>query len=179
MKKMTSMTRNHMLTQQLITWLTKPTMTIVMLLLIAATSYATGHAPLSLSGQSNTQLGEYVITELPSETLNGEQVRKFELKYENARNPIQIVLIEKAKCKDYIVYANDLEVKYVCNKQGFGAQKLTGKHARFNPELNARFVSAEALAQQQKLSNGSLTEKDALGLVACYFPALAKHINIL
>ena len=153
-------------------------------LMVSLLSFGTNFAPtdaetVALKGNSNTVMGEYQITELPAETINGETLRKFEMSYQNGKNPVVILIDEKANCKDYIVRSKNLELKYVCKKSGFGAQLINGKLSKYDPTVNAYFLSAEELANQARISDGGLTVEQALGLIASYYPALMKHKELL
>lgn len=160
--------------------------TYVTLLMIAvvcsfsATLFASNNGtPSLLNGETNTLLGNYTISEVAPETIKGETLRKFELIYENGKAPVIIYLMEKPKCKDYIVRSNTMEVKYSCRKSGFGAEMLLGKFAMYSSVANGQFIAQEALAQQKKITTSEIETEKALGLIACYYPSLFKNINLL
>jgi len=132
-----------------------------------------------VNGNSQTSLGEYTVTELEPESFKGETLRKFEITYENTQTPVIILLQEKSNCRNYLVRSNTMEIKYSCRKSGFAAEILYGKFARYSPEANSTFISQEALKNQEKISDGNLDINNALGLIACYYPALLKDINQL
>lgn len=142
-------------------------------------TYAKAADFVSLNGASNTALGTYQIMELPSENVKGATMRKFELKYENAKEAVVIYLSDTPKCREYAVLSNGLDIQYVCSKKSFGAKALSGKMLRHNPDVDAIFVNADELARQQKISEGELGVETALGYIACYYPALVKHIDLL
>jgi hypothetical protein len=148
-------------------------------LLIISSNLFAGNGQVIANGNSQTSLGGYAITELTPETIKGETLRKFEITYENAQAPVTILLQEKSNCKNYIVRSNTMEIKYSCRKSGFGASILSGKMAVYSPEANSMFISAEALKNQGRISGGELDVNSALGLIACYYPALLKDINLL
>lgn len=134
---------------------------------------------VNLNGATNTSLGSYAITELASEEVKGELMRKFELKYENAKDVVVIYLSTNARCREYSVLSNGLDIQYVCTKKSFGARPLIGKLLRHKPEVDAVFVNEDELARQQKLSSGELSVEEALGYIACFYPALVKHQNLI
>ena len=153
---------------------------IAVLFSFSATILASSNGnPSSLNGETNTLLGAYTISELEPETIEGETLRKFELTYENGKAPVFIYLCEKSRCKEYIVRSNTMEVKYSCRKSGFGAEILYGKLAMYSSEANAHFISQDALDQQKKITTTEIETEKALGLIACYYPALFKNINLL
>ena len=106
-------------------------------------------------------------------------MRTFELTFENAQKTVLIYLDEHAKCRDYIVRSKNLEVRYVCNKASFGVQFLTGKQMKYDPALNALFLSQDEFVKQGKISEGELPVESALGLIASYYPSLLKSPNLL
>ena len=134
---------------------------------------------INLNGKSNTSLGDYTIKELPPVNMNGEMVRNFELTYEKAHKSVLIYLDERANCKDYIVRSKNLERRYACKKTSFGAQLLSGKHMKYDPALNALFLSHEEFEKQQVISEGGLPIASALGLIASYYPSLLKSTDLL
>jgi hypothetical protein len=146
---------------------------------VCLTVSASDDGTITLKGNSNTKVGEYQIKELPAETINGETLRKFELVYENAKNPVLIYLSERTNCRDYIVRSKNMEIKYVCKKNGFGAQLLTGKFVKYDPTVNSYFIMNDELVNQSKISEGGLTIDEALGLIASYYPALLKSTDLL
>lgn len=134
---------------------------------------------IALNGNSNTSFGNYEIKELPAVPMNGETLRTFELTYENAQKPVTIYIDERSNCRDYIVRSKNLEVKYVCKKTSFGVEQLLGKHMKYNPAINALFLSQEEFEKQQKIAEGGLPIPSALGLIASYYPGLLKSPKLL
>ncbi len=132
-----------------------------------------------LKGNSNTNFGNYEIKELPPVNTDGETMRAFELTYENAQKPVLIYLDERSNCTDYIVRSKNLEVRYACKKASFGVQLLSGKQMKYDPEINALFLSEEEFQNQKKISEGSLPISAALGLIANYYPGLLKSEDLL
>jgi hypothetical protein len=57
-----------------------------------STSMSAEKATVLASGNSQTELGEYQITELEPEIIKNETLRKFQLNYENGSAPITILL---------------------------------------------------------------------------------------
>jgi hypothetical protein len=158
------------------------TLSIMLLVtLFTATANATDIPAnsISLSGNSNTWLGNYAVKELAPVTINGVTMRTFELSYKNAASPVMIYLNQRENCRDYIVRSKNLEVKYVCNKSGFGVKMVTGKFRQYDPNLNDRFLSRDEFAKQGMISEGGLEIASALGLIASYYPALFERPDLL
>jgi hypothetical protein len=152
-------------------------LSMMLLLGLGSAKANSAPAPEAISGNSQTLLGTYQITELEPEIVNKETLRKFQLTYENGNAPITIFLNERTKCKDYIVRSNVMEVQYVCNKQGFGATTVNSKFSMYPEQTNELFLSTEALGYQSKITDGEISIEKALGLIACYYPSLLKNMQ--
>ncbi len=150
---------------------------LTMMLFVGLGSVKANSAPEAITGNSQTVLGAYQITELEPETIKKETLRKFQLTYENGNAPITIYLNERSKCNDYIVRSNVMEVQYVCNKQGFGATTVNSKFSLYPEQTNNMFHSTEALGYQSKITDGEISIEKALGLIACYYPSLLKNMQ--
>jgi len=138
--------------------------------------------PLSaktIQGQSNSTLGTYQIKQIAPVKAGGEELQAYQLSYENSENPITILVDKTSRCSNYIVRSKNLEVRYVCNKHGFGAKLLNAKFQRFSPTVNGYYLNENALQNQGKLSTNQVSREEALGLIAAYFPALAKDVKFL
>jgi len=133
----------------------------------------------TIQGQSNSTLGTYQVKEIAPVKVGGEELQAYQLSYENSENPITILVDKTAKCSNYIVRSKNFEVRYICNRHGFGAKLVNGKFQRFDPTVNSYYLSEKALENQGKLSTNQLSEEEALGLIAVYFPALAKDVTFL
>lgn len=156
-------------------------MFLMLFLSIITTSIASNPADtvINLKGQSNTWLGDFQVKELPAVTENGQLMRTFELSYAKAEKTVMIYLSESSECREYIVRSKNLEVKYLCDKSGFGAKLVTGKLRKYDPQVNALFLSKEEFKKQSKISEGGLEAASALGLIASYYPSLLKSSNLL
>src|SRR5690554_7965986 len=105
------------------------------MLLVGIISASATSGPKTLSGNSQTILGEYQITELEPETENNETMRKFQLDYENGVAPVTIYLSERRNCREYIVRSKVMEVQYVCNKKGFGATPVSSRNSLYPEQI--------------------------------------------
>ncbi len=155
---------------------------LVITMMIVITGFnvnAAENEAINLQGDSNTKMGTYQIKEQPAENIEGKTLRKFELVYQNAKNPVTIYLDEKENCRDYIVRSKNMEIKYVCKKNGFGAQLLSGKYVKYDPKVNSYFIATDELTNQSRISEGGITPENALGLIASYYPSLLKSTDLL
>ncbi len=153
---------------------------IVSLFMLISTGQIKANSTIELiKGNSHTILGEYNIVEREAEKLGNLTLRKFELIYENAENPVFIYLNERKKCSEYIVRSSVMEVMYKCSKNGFGAEEVKALFTKYPQEINRLFLSTDALNYQAKISSNEVSLETALGLIACYYPDLLKNINNL
>ena len=151
---------------------------VTFIVLMMVGTFANAASLVSLNGETSTTMGRYEISEVASEEIKGEMMRKFELKYENAKDVVVVYMRATSKCNEYSVLSNGLDIQYLCNKKGFGARPLSGKLLRHNPNVDAMFVNNDELARQEKITNGDLPVEEALGYIACYYPSLVKHIDL-
>lgn len=133
----------------------------------------------ALTGKTNTPLGDYQIKECTPVEIDGQTYKTFELQYEKSQNPIVIYIDEQNNCRDYIVRSKYVEVKYVCRNSGFGVEAVFGKHMKYDHVMNNFLMDPTVYKSQMKLSGGSITEKEALELIASNFPHLLKNVSML
>jgi hypothetical protein len=132
-----------------------------------------------LSGKSNTPLGDYQIKESQPVEIEGQSYKTYELLYEKSHNPIVIYIDDHDNCRDYIVRSKYVEIKYVCQKSGFGVEAVFGKHMKYDHVMNNFLMDPANYKNQMKLSEGGRTEKEALQLIASNFPYLLKNPSML
>ncbi len=149
----------------------------VVMILTGTTMAKAGDAPLPVTGNSLTVLGNYQISELEPEIIDKETFRKFRLDYENGSAPVTILLNERKRCNEYIVRSKVMEIQYVCKKSGFGASAISSKYSQYPEQTNNMFLSREALNNQEKIVNKEISVEKALSLIGCYYPALLKNVQ--
>ena len=156
-------------------------LSVLMVIFVSFTASATDLAgkTVNFKGNSHTQFGNYEVKELLPIEIKGEQIRTFEISYENAKKTVMVYLEPKKNCRDYVVRSKNLEVRYVCDKEAFGVDYLSLKQQKYDPNLNSMFLSEEEFAKQKQLSEGKLPVETALSLIASYFPDLLKSKNLL
>ena len=129
-----------------------------------------------IKGDSMTSLGEYTIQEAiyPLE-VSGTSFKTLLLQYENAERPIQIGIETKKKCVNFIIKGPNFEMEYICNRKTFGAKSISSQYQEINENINLVVLDAEQLSAQRVISISEKTEKELLGLIACYLPSLIKE----
>lgn len=128
-----------------------------------------------LSGNSLTELGTYSIIKAEVPMVVDDQVLEtYELVYENASNPVRIGIINEKKCTTFLVRSDEVEVQYVCQKGVFGVRKMDKKYRELEEKSSdskmdrINYLSQRIITQKQK------SDKELLGLIACYFPVLVE-----
>lgn len=127
----------------------------------------------SLSGNSLTDFGKYVVTVSDEPMIiNGEKVKTYDLNYENTNNPVQIGVVQERNCVSYIVHSDEFEIQYSCKKGVFGVKKMDSKYQTLpKEEVNAKLDKVNYFSQRVICTNKK-SEDELLGLIACYFPIL-------
>lgn len=154
---------------------TKLSILTIGLLLICLVNNAKETRVALLSGQSQTELGEYSIcASSKTMSIGDENVKTYELNYANSGTPILIGVKKDKKCMDFIIRTSNFEVEYTCNKHMFGVKRISKQYQTIETEVinkmmdNSQFYCQRIISQEQK------TEEELLGLIACYFPSLIK-----
>lgn len=126
-----------------------------------------------IKGDSNTELGKYVIEEsAESMAYKGKELKAYRLCYENCKKDILIGVEEMENCRNYIVLVDDLQIQYVCDKGVFGVKRVPRQK---ETSLNVKeVVDRQQFFYQKVITQKPKTEKELLGLIACYYPSLLK-----
>jgi hypothetical protein len=144
-------------------------------LLLVAFSSASFSREFVAKGKTYSALGDYKIKLADNPvTIQGEQLKAYVISYENSPMEVKVAIMKDKKCKSYIVLSDKLSIKYVCNGDYFGVQKL-GKSL----EKDGILTSEEALNRteyfhQRLIAQGRQEELEATQLIAAYFPMLVK-----
>lgn len=142
-------------------------------LLMAVVSLASFSREFVASGKTHTSLGDYkiVVSDNPV-MMNNEALKTFEISYQNSPMVVKVAIMKGKKCKDYIVLSDRLCVKYVCNRDYFGVEKLSKEISGF--ETSDAALNRLEYFHQKKLTEGMQNEVDNTRMIAAYFPMLLK-----
>lgn len=127
----------------------------------------------ALTGNSLTEFGKYtvMVSDVPM-VINNEEVKTYELTYENTSSPIQVGVVKVEECVTYIVRSDEFEIQYTCNKGVFGVRKIESKFQTLpKEEIDAKLDRVNYFTQRVICKNKK-SEEELLGLIACYFPKL-------
>lgn len=129
-------------------------------------------------GSSNSSFGKYTIEALDEPfILAGEEMKCFEITYENSPMTVKIIVDKEKKCRNFIVVSDKLSVMYTCNGKYFGVNKVDKKYG------NAGFVTDDMALDradyfhQKVIVRGMTGEIDAARLIASYYPDLIKGLE--
>ena len=130
----------------------------------------------ALTGNSLTDFGKYTVTvaDMPM-VINNEEVKTYDLAYENTSEPVQIGVVKEEKCVTYVVRSNEFEIMYTCVNGVFGVKKIDIKYQTLpKEEMDAKLDRVNYFAQRVICTNKK-SEDELLGLIACYFPKLVNE----
>ena len=127
----------------------------------------------AMTGSSLTDFGKYTIVKSADPiVVNGEELKTYDLMYENTSNTVRVGVLQEKKCTSFIVKSDVFEVQYVCNKGVFGVKKIEPRFQELPKEANEAKLDRVSYYAQRVICQNNKTEDELLGLIACYFPNL-------
>jgi hypothetical protein len=136
----------------------KTTLIILLLGFVSLFSFA----GKTLTGDSNTILNQYQVTQV------GENL--YELTYSNSGATFTIEVCKQKRECCYLLRNENIEVMYLCNGDGFGMRKMPEKLKKIDTSVYKQLINPDSFQQQSLLTTNKKDEKQALGLIACFFP---------
>jgi hypothetical protein len=144
-------------------------------LLLVAFSNTSFSREFVAEGKTYTTFGDYKIeTADKMVTINGEQLKAFVISYQNSPLEVTVAIKKDRKCKNYIVLSEKLSVKYVCNENYFGIEKLTESQICEGYSLSEAALNRSEYFHQKVLAPGKGGEIESTQLIAAFFPLLLK-----
>jgi hypothetical protein len=137
--------------------------TALFILLFSLISF-TIFAEKTLKGDSNSNLDQYQITQIADNL--------FELTYSNSDATFTIEVCQKEDECCYLVRGEKIEMMYLCDENGFGVRKMPASLKKLETSSYKNLVESQSFQQQSLISSSGKNEKQALGLIACYFPGM-------
>ena len=126
-----------------------------------------------IKGESNTSMGKYVIEESDvAVNYKGKELKAYRLCYENCKKEVLIGVEKLEDCRNFVVVLDDMQIVYACEKGIFGVTK-TPKQKSTSINVKEAIVRQQ-FYHQKVITQKPKTEKELLGLIACYYPALLK-----
>jgi hypothetical protein len=146
--------------------------------LILALSTASLAGGFVTGGKTHTTLGDYKIKVADKPiTINGQQLKTYQITYENSSMKVLVAVRNDKNCKNYIVLSNVLSVQYICNGDYFGVQMLEKPLESLNKDGYATTdegLNKSEYFHQKLIIPGKQTELASTELIAAYFPMLIK-----
>jgi hypothetical protein len=119
-----------------------------------------------ITGSSNTSLDQYQVTQI------GENL--YELSYANGAANFTIeVCKSKTECC-YLLRNEKIEIMYLCSENGFGMRRMPEKLKKIDTSVYKQMIDLLSFQQQSVISPSRKNEKQALELIACFFPNIVK-----
>jgi hypothetical protein len=130
----------------------------------------------AMTGSSLTDFGKYTVMKSNNPmVVNGEELKTYDLMYENTSNAVRVGVLKEKKCKSFIVKSDVFEVQYVCKNGVFGVKKIESRFQDLPKEANEAKLDKVGYYSQRVICQNKKTEDELLGLIACYFPNLVKE----
>jgi hypothetical protein len=129
------------------------------------------------SGKTYSAMGDYTIELADSPViLNGEKLKAYTISYEYSPLEVTVIMNNDKKGLYYLALSNNLSIKYVCNGDYFGVQKIDkavtiGKTSYITSD---DAMNRSEYFHQKVIAQGDLSELDSIGLIAAFFPLLIK-----
>ena len=144
-------------------------------LLIVAFSSASFSREFVAEGKTYSAVGDYKIKLADNPvTINGVQLKAYVISYENSPMEVKVAIMKDKKCKNYIVLSDKLSIKYVCNGDYFGVQKLGKTFEKDGILTSDESLNRVEYFHQRLIAQGKQGEIEATQLIAAYFPMLIK-----
>jgi len=126
-------------------------------------------------GKTHSALGDYKIESLDQPVvLNGKELDAFTISYQNTNMKVTVAVEKTRKCKNYFVLSEGLSVKYVCNTDYFGVERLGKELEKEGFSTSSEDLDASQYYHQRVLTSGGNSNLENTKMIACYFPFLLK-----
>ena len=134
----------------------------ILSLIILMAAITSASSKTLISGESNTFLQEYKVIQINN--------NNYELTYSNSPEKFIIeVCPDENKCC-YLVRNPKIEVMYLCNENGFGLRKMPLEQRKLATSDYCDLINCKTFMYQSLMTPNKKDTKDALGLIACFFP---------
>ncbi len=148
---------------------------ISLTMLIIAISFAAVAEDVIRKGETHSALGKYTIEESNDlVVVNGEELNTFTISFENSIKTIKVAIDKdkKGKVKNFIVMGEDLSLQYTCQSSHFGVSQLDKKYQEAGVNTSNEELNLVEYYHQKVLTRSNPTDRDCLGLIACFYPKL-------
>jgi hypothetical protein len=126
-----------------------------------------------IKGNTNSAFGEYRIETADNPvTLKGQECEAYKISYQNTPMEETVLVFKDKMFRKYLVLSDKLSVQYVCNANSFGVEKIDTSFQKEGYNTSDSNLNRNEYFQQKILVPGRIGEKEAITLIASYFPLL-------
>jgi hypothetical protein len=126
-------------------------------------------------GKTYSALGDYKIEAMGEPVvINGKELEAFIISYQNTDMKVTVAVEKIRKCKNYYVLSANLSIKYVCNKNYFGVERLSKDLEKEGYKTSNDELNTVEYFHQRMITTGGNSDLTNSKLIAAYFPYLLK-----
>lgn len=154
---------------------------ISLILLTVVFSYAAMAENVIRKGETHSALGKYTIEKSDDfVVVNGMELPTYIISYENSEKSIRVAVDKdkKGKVKNFLVIGDDLSLQYKCQASSFGVSQLDEKYETAGIDSSTKELNLVEYYHQKVLTRANPTDRDCLGLIACYYPKLVTNYEM-
>jgi hypothetical protein len=144
-------------------------------LISAMSGFAMRAEKIVLKGDTQSALGKYVIEKTDDLVeIEGKALPTYVIRFENSDQTVTVAVDkdEKRKIKNYIVLGDNLNIEYKCKEAYFGVSLLEEKYLKSGLKSETEKLNRGAYYHQKVLTRNNPSQRNCLGLIACYYPIL-------
>ena len=142
-------------------------------LISAITSFAMMAENVVRKGDTQSALGKYVVEKTADfVVINDVAMPTYLISYQNSDQVIRVAVDTDKEGKNFIVLGDNLNLQYRCEATHFGVEKLGKKYVKAGIANSSEELNSGEYYHQKVLTRSNPSNRDCLGLIACYYPKL-------
>lgn len=147
-------------------------------LISVVTSFAMMAENVVREGDTQSALGKYsVVKAADVVVINDVAMPTYLISYQNSDQVIKVVVDTDKEGRNFIVLGDNLNLQYRCQLSHFGVEKLDKKYAKSGIANSSENLNRGEYYHQKVLTSSNPSNRDCLGLIACYYPKLVKDFE--
>ncbi len=126
-------------------------------------------------GNTESALGKYVVEKTAVLVeIDGVALPTYTITYQNSDQVIRVAvdIDKKNNMKNFIVLGDNLNLQYRCEASCFGVKRLEKKYVEAGITNESELLNNGEYYHQKVLTRSNPSNRDCLGLIACYYPKL-------
>ncbi len=148
-------------------------------LISVVTSFAMMAENVVREGDTHSALGKYsVVKTAEVVVINEVAIPTFLISYQNSNQIIRVAVDTDKDGKNFIVLGDNLNLQYRCQSSHFGVEKLDKKYVKHGISNSSENLNSGEYYHQKILTKSEPSNRDCLGLIACYYPKLVADYEI-